>query len=206
MAWARQALQLERVPDIDDRSIDHLRAVGLEQLQPDTYTFFNERALPTALTPNRDVGFQLHGDLFDGAISYAAGIFNGVGDGRNSRNADFDDNKEFAGRIFFQPFKAASVAAVQGLGFGVGGSYTEGQGASATGLPSTTGGTLPGFATDGQEQFFAYNPTGAVVVANGDHWRLSPQGYYFFGPFGLLGEYVISNQRVGRTPALPCEG
>jgi len=67
-------------------------------------------------------------------------------------------------------------------------------------LPTTTGGSLPGYATVGQQQFFAYNPTnGATVFADGEHWRLSPQGYYFWGPFGLLGEYVISNQKVSRT-------
>jgi len=68
---------------------------------------------------------------------------------------------------------------------------------------TTTGGTLGGYATDGQQQFFAYNPTTGVVNANGEHWRLSPQGYYYYGPFGLFGEYVISNQRLSRTGAAP---
>ncbi len=84
---------------------------------------------------------------------------------------------------------------------GLGGSY--GISSTATALPSTTGGVLPGYTTDGQQQFFAYNPTGAVVVATGSHWRLSPQGYYYYGPFGLLGEYVISSQGVRRTVAAP---
>jgi len=35
-------------------------------------------------------------------------------------------------------------------------------------------------------------------VATGQHWRLSPQAYYYYGPFGLLGEYVISDQQVSR--------
>jgi len=33
-------------------------------------------------------------------------------------------------------------------------------------------------------------------MASHTHWRLSPQGYYYYGPFGLLGEYVISDQDV----------
>src|SRR5208282_671630 len=49
---------------------------GLEQLQQDRDILFNERSLATDLVPNRDVGFELHGDLFDGRASYAAGIFN----------------------------------------------------------------------------------------------------------------------------------
>ena len=178
--------------------------VGLEQLQADADTLFNERALATDLTPNRDVGAQLHGELFDGVVSYAAGIFNGVGDSRNSSNVDFEDNKAFAGRIFFRPFKSLPVEGLQGFGFGLGGSYEKMQGTNIAGLPSTTGGTLAGYTTDGQQQFFAYNPaSNAVVVANGEHWRLSPQGSYYFGPFGFLGEYVISDQRVSRTVIAP---
>jgi phosphate-selective porin OprO and OprP len=172
--------------------------VGLEQLQADANILFNERALPTDLVPNRDIGFELHGDLFRGISSYAAGIFDGVGDARNSTGSDFDDAKAVAGRVFFVPFKKSSVPAVQGLGFGVGGSYASVQGTNTLLLPATTGGALPGFATVGQQQFFAYSN---VVAAAGDLWRLSPQGYYYYGPFGLLGEYVISDQGVSRAVA-----
>ncbi|TMQ02005.1 MAG: porin [Verrucomicrobia bacterium] len=165
--------------------------VGLELLQSDPDTSFNERALPTDLVPNRDIGAKLHGDLFDGRASYAAGIFNGLGDARNSNNADFEDDKEFAGRLFLQPLKKSGAPVVQGLAFGVGGSY--GNSSTANALPATTGGTAPGYFTDGQQQFFAYRNS---VVASGKHWRISPQGSYYYGPFGLLGEYVISSQQV----------
>jgi phosphate-selective porin OprO/OprP len=75
---------------------------------------------------------------------------------------------------------------------------------NTAGLSATTGGTLPGYFTDGQQQFFAYNPADkAVVVADQNHWRLSPQAYYYYGPFGLLGEYVISDQQVRRTGVAP---
>jgi phosphate-selective porin OprO/OprP len=174
--------------------------VGLEQLQADPNTIFNERSLATELTPNRDVGFQLLGDVAGGVMSYAVGIFNGVGDNRNSANADFEDDKEFAGRIFLQPFRASKIPALEGLGFGIAGSFGN-TFSNVTGLPATTGGTLAGYTTDGQQQFFAYNPTTGVVAANGDHWRLSPQGYYYYGPFGLMGEYVISHQQVSRSAA-----
>src|SRR6478736_43923 len=165
--------------------------VGLEYLQSDQYTSFNERALPTALTPGRDVGYQIWGDINGGVLSYAAGIFNGLGDGRNSSNTDFDDNKEFAGRIFAQPFKKSDADALRGLGIGVGGSWGDYSSASATGLPNGNG-----YVTDGQQQFFAYNGT---TVADGEHWRLAPQGYYYFGPLSLLGEYNVSAQNVRQT-------
>ncbi len=164
--------------------------VGLEQLQSDPYTFFNERALPTDLVPNRDLGFEFLGDVAGGRISYAAGIFNGVGDSRNSANSDFEDHREFAGRLFFQPFKGGSINALQGLAFGVAGSWGN-ISSNATGLPS-------GYLTDGQQTFFTYTNN---VVANGQHWHLAPQGYYYYGPFGLLGEYTISGQRVTKGAA-----
>ena len=47
--------------------------VGLEQLQSDQFTFFNERALPTDLVPNRDIGFQLWGDVGDGRLELCRG-------------------------------------------------------------------------------------------------------------------------------------
>lgn len=162
--------------------------IGLEYLQSDQFTAFNERALPTELVPGRDVGFQIWGEINAGVLSYAAGIFNGLGDGRNSGNADFDDSKEFAGRVFTQPFKKSEVAGLHGLGLGVGGSWGDYSSANITGLPNGNG-----YVTDGQQQFFAYN---ATTVADGTHWRVAPQGYYYIGPFSLLGEYTISAQNV----------
>lgn len=170
--------------------------VGLELLQSDPVTSFNERALPTALVPSRDVGFQIWGEVGGGVLSYAAGIFNGVGDARSTSNADFDDNREFAARLFLQPFKKSDKNALRGLGFGVGGSWGDYSVTNTTGLPNGNG-----YITDGQQQFFAYNPTGAAVVTDGEHWRLAPQGYYYVGPFSLLGEYTISSQNVSRNIA-----
>jgi phosphate-selective porin OprO and OprP len=162
--------------------------VGLEQLQSDPVTSFNERSLVTGLTPNRDLGFQLWGEVGGGMLSYAAGVFNGVGDGRNTGNADFEDHREFAGRVFLQPFKKSGPAPLRGLGLGVAGSWGN-VSSNSTGLSS-------GYLTDGQQTFFAYTNG---VAASGDHWRLSPQAYYYFGPFGLMGEYVISDQQVQRA-------
>ena len=51
----------------------------------------------------------------------------------------------------------------------------------------------------GQQQFFAYQPLNGSVVADGKHWRVSPQASYTWGPFGLLAEYAISHQSVQNT-------
>ena len=72
-------------------------------------TSFNERSLVTDLVPNRDVGLQFWGDIDGGVLSYAAGIFNGVGDAQNSSNSAFENEVEFAGRLFAQPFKNSDI-------------------------------------------------------------------------------------------------
>jgi len=187
-------------PELQLRGGKMKSPVGLEQLVADRDLLFNERALPTDLVPNRDIGFALWGDLFRGVANYSVGIYNGLGDARSSGNSDFEDDKAFEGRVFLLPFKNTGIGAFEKLGMGVGGSYESMHGTNTLGLPNTTGGSLPGYASVGQQQFFAYNPANkSVVVADGEHWRISPQGYWYYGPFGVLGEYVVSNQRVTRT-------
>jgi phosphate-selective porin OprO and OprP len=166
--------------------------VGLERLQSATDLLFVERALPTNLVPNRDLGVQVGGDLAGGVVSYAAGIFNGVPDGANA-DADTNDGKDAAGRLFFQPF-VKGTGPLKNLGFGVAASQ-----GSQTGTPTSTG--LAAYKTPGQVNFFTYRSDGTAAgttVADGTHYRLSPQGYLYSGPFGLLAEYVISRQEVRR--------
>jgi phosphate-selective porin OprO/OprP len=163
--------------------------IGLENLQSDPATPFNERSIVTDLVPNRDLGVELHGDVFGGVASYALGVFNGGSDYNGTTvNTSFQDDKAFAGRVFFQPWKNSSVNGLRGLGFGVGGSYQANHPAT-----NTATGLTPGYTTDGQQKFFTYN---AGVNANGAAWRVSPQAYYYYGPFGLLAEYAISDQQV----------
>lgn len=167
--------------------------VGLERLQSGANLLFVERGFPTQLAPNRDVGIQVQGDLLDTRLSYAAGVFNGVADGGSSDFETADDEKDFAGRLFAHPFKNSSVAALKGFGIGVAGTFGNQEGPLRT------------FVSPGQQRFFAYrtgvgtNATTANMVADGEHWRFSPQGYYYWGPFGLFGEYVISSQQVSRS-------
>ena len=166
--------------------------VGLERLQSATDLLFVERAFPTNLVPNRDLGVQLSGDLAGGVATYAVGVFNGVPDG-GSADGDTNDNKDYAARIFFQPFIAGS-GPLKNLGFGVAGSTGNQEG-------TVTAPNLPAFRTPGQQTFFSYRTDGTVantVIADGDRTRFSPQGYFYSGPFGLLAEYVTSKQAVRR--------
>ena len=163
--------------------------IGLEALVADRDILFNERSLATDLVPNRDLGVEFHGDLLGGAVSYALGVFSGGTDYSSTTvNTPTQDDKAFEGRLFFQPLKNTGVNALRGLGFGVAGTYLADHPATALAT-----GLTPGYTTDGQQKFFTYN---AGVNANGANWRVSPQAYYYYGPLGVLGEYVISDEPV----------
>jgi len=154
--------------------------VGLERLQSATALLFIERALPTSLVPNRDVGLQVSGEFGDGVVNYALGVFNGGVDG-GSADGDRNDDKDGALRLFAHPFKNTGIAALKGLGVGVAGSYGNQVGA------------LPFFKSAGQQTFFKYI-TG--ISADGRRWRVAPQAYWYPGPVGFLAEYVRSEQDV----------
>jgi len=180
-------------PKIKVRAGKFKPPVGLERLQSGTDILFVERGLPTNLVPNRDLGVQLFGDLARGNVSWAVGAFNGVPDG-GSGDLDNNDGKDYAARLFFQPFLADN-GPWKGLGFGVAASTGDQEGT----LASTS---LAGYRTPGQQTFFSYRSDGTVagtVIADGERFRLSPQGHLYRGPFGLLAEYAISRQEVQRA-------
>jgi len=158
--------------------------VGLERLQSSSALADMERAFPSELAPNRDIGVQLQGEVASSTVSYALGVFNGTVDGRDAVTSNPDDDLEYAGRIFFEPFKN-DANAWSGLGFGIGGSSGEKHGSGNN--------FLPRYRTPGQVQFFNYR---ATVVADGDNVRWSPQGYYYYNGFGFQGEYIVSRQEV----------
>lgn len=158
--------------------------VGLELLQSDSWTFFNERSLVTNLVPNRDAGVLATGDLYGGRVNYSAGLFGGVADAGSTTNTDFDNEKEAVARVFVSPFKDDAGSPVQGLSFGV---------AVSTGRAKTASGRTGGYKTDGQQTFFSY---AATTVSDGRNWRIAPQFNYRNGSFGAIGEYVVSTVNV----------
>lgn len=169
--------------------------VGYEALQGDSVGSFNERSLVSNLLPNRQQGVQLHGDLADRRFGYSLGIFNRTGDGRLPSNSGFGDDPEFAGRLSLQPFLHQENSLGQGLSLGVGGAWSQVSSNLAV-MPNNLSGTQPGYLTPAFQQFFAYNAPVGPVVADGDHWRVSPYLSWYHGPFGFLGEYIISQNGV----------
>ena len=169
--------------------------IGLERLQSATDVRFIERGLPTSLVPNRDVGVQLFGDLAASRIQYQVGAFDGAPDAAIS-DGDVSTGKDVVGRVFLRPF--ATIASAPDVGLGVAGS-------SGTEQGTLTATSLPSYKTTGQLSLFRYRADGTApntVIAQGRRTRVSPQGYLYAGPVGVLAEYVRSTQHVKRATSL----
>jgi phosphate-selective porin OprO/OprP len=171
--------------------------VGLERSQQDTEIALVERSLTANLAPVRDLGVVLHLDPLNGFVHFEGGVVNGGGD---NTNLDSDNNKQkdAVGRLLIQPFRLPSLARLGALAIGVAGSTGVHRGTARADATA-----LGAFVTPGQNTFFQYlasatDPTG-VVYADGLHRRLDPQAFYYVGPFGLLAEYALSQQRVTRN-------
>lgn len=165
---------------------------GYERLQTDTTMLFIERALPSNLTPDRDLGAQASGDLGGGLVTYAVGIFNGVPDAGNV-DTDPDDDKDGAARVYVQPFKTTGMTWFRELGVGAGGTYGHRAGSAAT--PE-----LPVFKTVAQQTWFSYKST---AVAKGRTRRATPQAGWYAGPVGIFAEYVRTEEEVAPSVTSP---
>jgi phosphate-selective porin OprO and OprP len=173
--------------------------LGLERLQSDQDLVFIERALDANLTAQREIGLQLWGDILGGLVRYEAGVYNGVPDG-TLLDVDSDYSKTFGGRLFIQPFATESLRALGrlGVGFAASTGYEKGS-------PAAGGNTwVPTFRSAGQNTIYSYlassTDANATVFALNRHTRLNPQLYYYFGPIGLLAEWVKEYQELAKGP------
>jgi phosphate-selective porin OprO/OprP len=167
--------------------------LGQERLSSATDMPFIERALPTALVPNRDVGIQVYGDPTPW-LGYQAGVFNGVIDG-GSGDTDATDSKDLVGRIVLSPFKVGKHDRLQSLSIGIGASTGKEVGTLAA--PA-----LAQIRSGGQLAWFRYRTDGTApntTVADGDRTRFTTHGQYYVGQLGLQAEYVRSKQAVRRA-------
>src|SRR5262249_15133439 len=122
--------------------------LGLERLASALDIPMVERAYPTSIVANRDVGILLFGDVAKATVNYTVGVVNGVIDG-SSLDIDDRDGKDVVGRVFVQPFTNSKNDGLKQLGFGIAASDGTQRGTIAT--PS-----LPTFRTSGQQIFFRY--------------------------------------------------
>jgi phosphate-selective porin OprO/OprP len=143
---------------------------------------FVERAFPTSILPNRDLGLQVHGDLAGGVLSYQAAVMNGAADG-GSLDADGNDGKDLEGRLFLSPFKRGD-SVLKELGLGI------------SGTTGDQSGTLAAYRSGGQISVIS-PATG--VAGDGSRKRYSPQVSFYAGPVGVLAEYARSTTGVRRA-------
>ncbi|MBN1155465.1 porin [candidate division KSB1 bacterium] len=164
---------------------------GIELLQSPLDFMFIERALPNNLVPNRDIGIMLYGECLKGIADYQVSLSNGVIDGARG-DGDEGDSKDLSARVVLNPFRKSDLEELKGLsaGFALTTGRREG---------NKTNPCLPSYKSPGQLTLFRYLSDGTddgTAIASGDHLRYSPQMYYHYGRFGLLGEYVTSSQEI----------
>jgi phosphate-selective porin OprO/OprP len=167
--------------------------ISLERLQSAADIEFVERGLPTNLAPSRDIGVQAFGEIQGGVMSYAAGVFNGVPD-LAVGDADNGPAKDIVARVLVAPWKAGGISALRGLTVGVAGSRGVQRGTVAAPF-------LAAYRAPSQQNVLVYRSSATVdgtTIANGMHTRIYPQGTFYLGPFGALGEYAQSSQVVRR--------
>jgi phosphate-selective porin OprO and OprP len=174
-------LELKTLPFAQVRVGKFKEPIGLEVLRQDRELMFVERSMASDLVPLRYIGAQLSGTVISDSIEYAAGYFDGSSDGSNGIFTKWIGSHEAVARAFFLPFAATPIKPLKQLGLGIAGSA------------GTQEGSIAGLKTTAQSTFFKYSSS---TYADGQHNRLSPQAYYYVGPFGALAEYVISSQEV----------
>jgi phosphate-selective porin OprO/OprP len=184
-------VELRLAPAFAIRSGKFKAPFGSERLQSANDLDFVERAHPTSLAPNRDVGLQFFGEIASQRVEYAAGWFNGVPDG-SSGDIDGGNGKDFTGRVFIRPLRRSGPMALRGLGIGAAASTGTHRGTAASPF-------LPAYRSPAQRTIVAFRADGSAAgtaIADGDSRRASLQASYHAGPFGLTGERTRATQVV----------
>jgi phosphate-selective porin OprO and OprP len=155
--------------------------MGLERLIAANSLVFAERSLASELTPNRDVGVQVLGDVAGNTFSYMASVTNGVTDNA-SGDSDTNDNKEVTVRLVGRPFVRRTASPLSGLGVAID---------SSTGVITE----LPVLRTASLMQtFLSY----AGATGDGNRVRVGAQAFYYRKAFAAFGEYAYSAQPIRR--------
>lgn len=145
-----------------------------EEYRGSEHQDFVERSALNAMAPGRTPGAMIHGQLFHGAFSYAAGAFNGKGVQRlNTTNTP-----ETIVNLRATPWKNSSVAVLKGLTFG--GAYAQGR--------DRNGSSFIGRSSSRSFVFFGSEPV------NGKITRANAEMQYLYGPFALRAEYDQATQ------------
>jgi len=187
-AW----VELAPRPELSIRVGKDKNQFGIERLQSATDLTFVERAYPTQIAPNRDIGVALRGDIAGGLVHYSAALVDGVADNAVIEG-ETDDALEYNLHLLISPLKKLDPD----IDLGIGAATTFGR----------THGTLtnPGIAaikSPGQATIVKWAGGGAsdtmatTALGDGYRTRYAAHGYIYAGPVGALAEYVRDNEPV----------
>jgi phosphate-selective porin OprO/OprP len=107
----------------------HLRAGQMKVpfsttwLTLDNQVNFVERATTSPVYPFFDRGVMLWGRVFEDALTYQLGAYNGSGIDLDTPRGDVDDHKDVALRLFAQPFRGSESEAARGFYLAAQGTY-----------------------------------------------------------------------------------
>jgi phosphate-selective porin OprO/OprP len=178
-------LDLAFMPELRLRAGQFHVPFSLEEFgTSDNFIDFVERSLVNELSPARDRGVKLWGDLIGGAVNYHLGGFNGTGEDNSDNNGD----KDLAFRVGFAPFRSSNSLWLKGLQFA--GNVTWGnQDGSTSAQGRTIGRTINRF------RFFAPQTT------RGERLRYGGDLAWLIGPASLKFEYDVQvDERKGQGP------
>ena len=155
---------------------------GLEQSTSDKALFLAERSMGYYLTPSRDVGFLAYGHLWNDAVYYGAGLFNG--DGPDDSASGDEDSPQFTARI------AAHILKVMGSDWK--GNFDIQLGGSFSYAPIDKNNVDIHVKTAGLTEFFnvSSNAKFNMIREVDKQTRYSGEVGCTYGPFILMGEYI----------------
>lgn len=165
--------------------------VSFERLQSPTATTFLERAYPSSVAPNRDLGAVVFGEVAGGAFGWELGAFNGAPDGA-SAETNPNDLFDLAGRLVVRPAVNSALPAIEGLELNA--ALTWGPQRATAEAPE-----LSGYRSPGGRRFVRPVADGTdegTAVADGDRMRLAGALAYTWAGFGLAGEYIVAKHAV----------
>lgn len=166
----------------------------------DNQVDFLERGTSEPIYPFFDRGAMLWGKLLGERVSYAFGVFAGVGVDIDATKGDIDGQKDIAWRLFLQPFRATPVKLLDGLYLAANGTW--GLGSAATRRIDTRGMSAASYESQvfrwRTEQTLGTNGrnTDQIAASVDSRTRIGAELHYLSGPFTLSAEW----QRVDYGP------
>ncbi len=158
---------------------------SLEAVSSTKWMHFACRSMVVSnLAPARDYGFMVHGDPFSGMLHYALGIF----DGTRANKGDTDDDKDFAARLVFSPFKRSKNKIIENLS--IGSSLTVGHHNMTYPDDKSYFWSKGSFKTYGGTKFFQFSKG---IKHAGRMERYGAELFWAYGPFSFQSEWLRTN-------------